>query len=207
MTEMTMRKWVASSIFLVVAMAALLVTSNQHFLRFPMDLGSPAASNDPPIGTVNGETLYLSDFQTSIGIRMAAARVNNQEPGPIDYPELLGRIVLDKILLQAAQDAGTTVDAETLETEVANILMQIGTTREAYLEALNQELVTWADFEESVNNYITISQYIYLDLLISIPPDQQASFFDLWLMELYQNADLDFEQEFLDAIGAQLPDS
>ncbi len=59
----------------------------------------------------------------------------------------------------------------------------------------------WFVFEGSVRDYVTLNRFMEEVLLADVPPRERKEWMASWLGEQYENADLDFEDSFLDTVN------
>jgi parvulin-like peptidyl-prolyl isomerase len=126
----------------------------------------------------------------------------------VDEATLLNRIIGDVLVLQAAAEAGVSVDREEVQAEIDAILKRMDVSEEEMTVVLDDHELSWADFEISVREYLVIGRFQNAVLLADKAPDERQDSLRNWMSEQYSAADMIFNQDFLDEVNAsQLPSS
>ncbi len=167
----------------------------------------PQIQIQTPIGTVNDQVITLEQFETEVRFENFRSATLPSAGAQMDRPLLLNRIVLEAIVLQAADEAGVSVTGAELDAEMGGILSEFGISQAQMTEQLAEHSLSWGDFQASVERFLLIRRYINDVLLVDIPLEQQGLFLQLWATEQVSMADISFDPTFLESIGAVGPNS
>lgn len=153
------------------------------------------------VGTINGENLTRGDFETEIALEEVKIDLRNQDNKTVNKAELLNRIIGDVLILQAASKAGIEVNQDEVNQETTTILRRLDMTRNEFEDLLSDHAIRWMAFEQSVEDYLTIFHYVNDGLMVNIPFGDRESYLQNWISGQYSQAEIDFEQAFLDEVN------
>ena len=161
---------------------------------------APDAIPTQVVATINETQITLAEFEAEVQLQAVKNELTGRDR-KVEKPALFNRMIGDILLLQAANEAGVNASPDMIEAEIDAILGRYDTSREEMTALLEQHGLSWAIFEESIHQYLTMSQYIDDDLLADVAAGERKAFLDNWMSEQYEEASLSFDQSFLDSIN------
>jgi len=150
-----------------------------------------------PVAVINGENISRADFQARLkSIRTAMEQQYGRDLFSGENGRtLLGNLeqrVLDglleeRLVAQEARRLGIQISNEEVEKEVQRITQEVYGTRENFLAKLRERKVTQDELHNSLRNYLL---YKGVKAAKALPGSDPEAYFNAWLMQAKQNAEL-----------------
>jgi len=121
------------------------------------------------VATVNGERIYLEDYQKRLnaqkGIRSPKAFTNSVNKQRMLEEEILESMVIEKIILQRAREINLSVSSTELEKKLIDIRKDYG---DKFFDLLIQQNVQYDDWREELRKEMLFDKLIALDVNASV---------------------------------------
>lgn len=89
--------------------------------------------------------------------------------------------------------------------EIEAILQRVNRSRSEMEELLSVHDLAWGVFEQSVRDYLTLSEFIDEVILEGIPAVDRQDTLNEWMRDTYRAAEMEYSEAFLNQINSALP--
>lgn len=129
-------------------------------LALSMTLVNAEELIDKIVAVVDDGVVLESELQQRLDSIKKTLRQNNTPlpPDSVLEPQVLERMVIDKLQAQMAEKAGIKVDEETLRTAVLQIAQRNNLSLEAFRKSLQAEGIDYADFVEQIRGEMIVGR-------------------------------------------------
>lgn len=131
---------------------------------------------DRIVAVVNDSVVLQSELNQELSVvRKQLQQRNMQLPDPQDLQrQVLEQLILEKLQLDAAANAGISVDDATLDAAVRRVAEQNRMSLSQFRDALAAEAISWTDFRTQLRNQIIISrlQHQVMQSRINVTPQE-----------------------------------
>ncbi len=145
-------------------------------------LAGPATAEllDRVVAVVNDDVVLLSEFRDELATARAQLAQRDIQAPPEDQlrRQVLDRLVMQRLQLDAAERAGIRVDEATLDAAVRQVARQNDLDLPGFRDALQREGMTMAGFRERLRREITLRRLrrSAMDQRINITPQEVDQF-------------------------------
>ncbi len=196
--QMTRRRWLPALLIAVIFAAALLAIYRFSGSRIFAEFGDREV-----VGTVEGVVITRERFEEEVRLSEVKYELNNQPDREVNRPELLNRMIGDYLLIHGANEAGIQVEDREVQGEIDSILGRFGVTRAEMDRVLSEHTLRWRVFENSVWEYLMLTHFVDDVLLKDVPFGEREARLEAWMATRYNEAELDFDQAFLDEVNSR----
>lgn len=167
---------------------------------------SSIGEKSPPfVAAVNDQMITRNQFEAEVALQEVKNELTGREQA-INKPALLNRMIGDMLLLEAAAASGVNAPEAETQAEIDSILARFNVSREEMTVRLSDHGLAWTQFENSVQDYMTLTRYVDEQLLAEVSLAERKGALDEWMAAQYQAAAMRFDQDFLDSINASPSD-
>ena len=130
------------------------------WLALVFSVADAAEAVDQIVAVVEDGVITASELSEKVIMIKKGLRQNNTPlpPDKVLIPQVLERMIIDKIQAQLAEKAGIKVDEETLRSAVQSIAERNRLSMDEFRNSLNAEGIVYADFLEQIRNEIVIGR-------------------------------------------------
>ena len=130
------------------------------WLALVFGVADAAEAVDQIVAVVEDGVITASELSEKVMMIKKGLRQNNTPlpPDKVLIPQVLERMIIDKIQAQLAEKAGIKVDEETLRSAVQSIAERNRLSMDEFRNSLNAEGIIYADFLEQIRNEIVIGR-------------------------------------------------
>ena len=162
----------------------------------------PERADAQIIGHINQQPVTLERFEAEVRLQQVKDRLSNRFEQEVSTAESLNRMIGDLLLLQGAERADVAVEQVEVDSEVDSVLDRVNSSRPQMKRLLADNKLDWEVFERSIRDYLTLKRFQEDVLLTDVPVGERSAILRDWLSESYQQAEIEFDPEFLDTVNS-----
>jgi hypothetical protein len=184
----------------LLSMVLILLTGLIFLTQEPRQIDTPSSI---VAVTINGQPVFLGDFEKQVRLQEFRIDLSDQPGLFVDREALLNRLIIDILILQAADGEGIEVDSSRVQDEIISILEVQDSSREEFSELLASHDLSWTFFEKSVEEFLIQTDYVVEVIWEDTPANERQAKLLNWVTDQFGFAEIDFDQEFLDGLSGQ----
>lgn len=173
---------------LSLGLVLLVIASGAWFALRPRR----AASSLPTVvAIINGEKITRGELQAEVNLSRAMSLLTRgSDPAPDEaslrrfQTKVLNQLVDDRLMLQEASRARTTVSDQEVQAQIVNLEAQIGFPEDQLRQELARFGVEPSLLEALFRRRLTIARFVGLNVLQGVPDAEQQNTYENWFNQV-----------------------